>query len=99
MQIDRDRFIAVGLGEVLWDMLPEGKKLGGAPTNFAYHAHCLGAQGWLVSCVGRDALGDEILGCVDALGLERGFVSVDDDHPTGTVTVELDKGRTWMPKD
>ena len=86
MKTDRKKFVAVGLGEVLWDILPEDKKLGGAPTNFAYHANCLGAQGWLVSSVGRDALGDEILENIDRLGLNRDFVCVNGDYPTGTVT-------------
>ncbi len=90
MKIHKKKFVAVGLGKVLWDLLPEDKKLGGAPTNFAYHANCLGAQGWLVSSVGRDALGDEILENVDTLGLNRKFVCINEDHPTGTVTVKLD---------
>lgn len=90
MNINKNKFIVVGLGEVLWDILPDGKKLGGAPTNFAYHANCLGAQGYLVSCVGKDDLGDEILGYVDQLELNRDFVYVNNDHPTGTVTVQLD---------
>ncbi len=89
-----DDFLVVGLGEVLWDILPDGKKFGGAPTNFAYHGHCLGAQGYLVSCVGKDDLGDEILECVDKLELNRNFVSVNNDHPTGTVTVALDSNGT-----
>jgi len=90
MKTDKQKFIAVGLGEVLWDILPRDKKLGGAPTNFAYHANSLGAQGWLISAVGKDALGDEILENVDRLNLNRDFVCVNRDHPTGTVTVELD---------
>jgi len=49
--------IVVGVGELLWDLLPDGKQLGGAPTNFAYHAHALGANTWVVSQVGNDRLG------------------------------------------
>ncbi|MHC4676712.1 MAG: carbohydrate kinase, partial [Planctomycetota bacterium] len=45
-----DSFTLVGLGEILWDMLPTGKQLGGAPANFAYHAQALGAKGVVVSC-------------------------------------------------
>lgn len=90
MKTDKDDYLVVGLGEILWDMLPDGKKLGGAPTNFAYHAHCLGAQGYLVSSVGNDYLGKEILDNIDKLELNRDFVSVNSDYPTGTVTVELD---------
>lgn len=85
------KHIAVGLGEILWDLLPEGRRLGGAPTNFAYHAHCLGAQGYVISSVGQDKLGDEIIECVDKLGINKDYISFDHGHPTGTVTVELNK--------
>ncbi|MHC4705964.1 MAG: hypothetical protein ACYS8I_02610 [Planctomycetota bacterium] len=54
-------FTIVGLGEILWDMLPDGKKLGGAPANFAYHAQALGTRGVVVSCIGNDGLGKEII--------------------------------------
>jgi fructokinase len=87
----RRKFVLIGLGEILWDMLPDGKKLGGAPANFAYHAQSLGAQGVVVSSVGDDELGKEILDCLDELGLEHKYIAVDKDHPTGTVTVELDE--------
>ncbi len=86
------RPIVVGLGEVLWDLLPGGKQFGGAPANFAYHAQALGARAYVVSCVGADALGEEILGRLDALALSRDCVAVDAAHPTGTVSVELDAG-------
>ncbi len=81
----------VGLGEVLWDMLPDGKQLGGAPANFAYHAQTLGGRGVIVSCVGDDDLGKEILSCLGELDLDIEYIAVDKDHPTGTVTVELDE--------
>jgi fructokinase len=80
------------LGEVLWDLLPGGKQFGGAPANFAYHAQALGARAYVVSCVGADALGDEILGQLDVLALNRDYVAIDAAHPTGTVSVELDAG-------
>ena len=51
----------VGLGEVLWDVLPEGKQLGGAPANFAYHVSQFGHDALAISAVGNDALGDETL--------------------------------------
>lgn len=82
--------VLVGLGEVLWDLLPEGKQLGGAPANFAYHACALGGCGVIASCVGTDELGREILGRLNSLGVGRRAVAVDHRHPTGTVTVELD---------
>ena len=58
----------VGIGEVLWDLLPAGKQLGGAPANFAFHAGQLGAEAYVVSRVGDDELGREILARLDALG-------------------------------
>jgi fructokinase len=90
--INSDRkYILVGLGEILWDMLPDGKQLGGAPANFAYHAQALGGQGVVVSCVGDDELGKEIIERLEELGLDRSHIAVDKNHPTGTVTVELDE--------
>ncbi|HEY8668340.1 MAG TPA: PfkB family carbohydrate kinase [Tepidisphaeraceae bacterium] len=84
------RPIVIGLGEILWDMLPGGKQLGGAPANFAYHAHALGAQGCVVSAVGTDAPGDEILERLQGLGLDPAYIARDAIHPTGTVEVTLD---------
>jgi len=80
----------IGLGEILWDLLPGGKELGGAPANFAYHAQALGAGACVVSCVGRDQLGDEILALLDDVGLDRTSLAVDPERPTGTVSVSLD---------
>jgi fructokinase len=81
--------IVIGIGEVLWDLLPAGKQLGGAPANFACHAHALGAEARLVSRVGSDALGKEILECLRMMGLPEDCVSVDGSAPTGTVSVTL----------
>lgn len=83
-------YTVVGLGEVLWDMLPDGKQLGGAPANFAYHAQAMGATGSVVSCVGDDEIGREILHQLEARGLDIRCVATDKQHPTGTVSVELD---------
>ena len=80
--------VIVGIGEILWDMLPSGKALGGAPANFAYHAGRLGAEGWTVSAVGDDALGHEIMDLVSEKKLHT-LIAVTD-KPTGTVQVELD---------
>ena len=80
--------IVVGMGEALWDMLPEGKKLGGAPANFAYHVSQFGLDSCVVSAVGDDVLGHEILESLDARGLDRHIDVVP--YPTGTVQVELD---------
>jgi len=83
------KLLCIGLGEVLWDLLPAGKQLGGAPANFAYHAHALGAEALVVSRVGNDALGQEILERLRALGLPTNCVAVDAAAATGTVSVEL----------
>ena len=80
--------VIVGIGEILWDMLPSGKALGGAPANFAYHAMRLGEEGWAVSAIGDDELGREIMDIVGSKGLKN-IISVTD-KPTGTVEVELD---------
>ncbi len=82
--------VVVGVGEVLWDLLPTGRQFGGAPANFAFHAAMLGAEAHVVSAVGNDSLGREILDRLDGLGIHREHVAVDDRHPTGTVSVELD---------
>ncbi|MBP5393945.1 MAG: carbohydrate kinase [Bacteroidaceae bacterium] len=77
----------VGIGEVLWDCLPEGRKLGGAPANFAYHVGQFGWQSLVVSAVGNDALGDEILQVFDEAKLPYNIARVA--QPTGTVQVTL----------
>ena len=80
--------VIVGIGELLWDMLPSGKAIGGAPANFAYHAGRLGEEGWVVSAVGDDALGHEILDVLDEKRLHS-LVAMSE-KPTGTVQVSLD---------
>ena len=80
--------VIVGIGEILWDMLPSGKALGGAPANFAYHATRLGEEGWAVSAIGNDALGREIMDIVAEKRL-KSLISITE-KPTGTVQVELD---------
>ncbi len=81
--------IAVGIGEVLWDVLPEGKKLGGAPANFAYHVNQFGIDSVAVSAVGKDVLGDEIEASLQLKGVNFDLNRVD--YPTGTVMVEVDE--------
>ncbi|MGC4044399.1 MAG: carbohydrate kinase [Armatimonas sp.] len=81
---------AVGLGEILWDMLPMGRQLGGAPTNFAYHLNSLGVPTVPVSAVGVDELGDDIRAQVANWGLSTEFLAIRPEYPTGTVTVALD---------
>lgn len=82
--------ILVGLGEILWDLLPSGKQLGGAPANFVYQANALGGQGVVASSVGTDPLGEEILDRLKGLALDGDYVARDEAHPTGTVSVQID---------
>lgn len=84
-----DNKIIVGLGEALWDCLPEGRKIGGAPANFAYHASQFGFDSYAVSAVGNDALGDETIEALKANGLKLEMPRVD--FPTGQVQVSLDE--------
>lgn len=87
-----DKPSVVGLGEILWDMLPAGAFLGGAPANFAFHANQLGARGLVVSAIGNDDLGERIF-------TELGHLNVASDglirteQPTGTVTVTTESGQ------
>ena len=80
--------IIVGMGEALWDVLPEGKKLGGAPANFAYHVSQFGLNSRVVSAVGQDKLGTEILDNFREKRLQGIIETVP--YPTGTVQVTLD---------
>ena len=80
-----------GIGEILWDVLPQGKQLGGAPCNFAFHALQTGLESYVISAIGKDKDGDEILQVLDTLGLNTSFVQTKDDYQTGTVTVRLDE--------
>jgi fructokinase len=81
----------VGLGELLWDLLPTGKALGGAPFNFTFHCHQLGHPAVMVSRVGADDLGRQARAGVRALGLGDDLVQADPEHPTGTVSVAVDE--------
>lgn len=80
----------VGIGEVLWDLLPHCACLGGAPANFAYITTLMGDQGVVASCVGEDSRGIDALRRLEELGLDIDHVQTDREHPTGTVKVELD---------
>jgi fructokinase len=84
------RPIVVGLGELLWDLFPKGKQLGGAPANFAYITALLGDSGIVASRVGDDRLGQEALWHLKSSGLDVSRVQRDPTHPTGTVKVEVD---------
>lgn len=80
--------IVVGMGEALWDVLPEGKKIGGAPANFAYHVSQFGLPSRVVSAVGNDPLGREIVENFTSKGLNHLIEEVP--YPTGTVQIEID---------
>ena len=82
-------FRVVGVGEVLWDLLPAGPQLGGAPANFAYHAHALGAEARVITRVGSDDRGREVIRRFQGMGLPDAAVQIDDTAPTGTAKVAL----------
>lgn len=85
-----ERPLTISLGEILWDCLPTGKLLGGAPANVGWHAKQLGADARVVSAVGDDELGHEILRRLDEMGLGHETVEVIKDKPTSTVDAVLD---------
>ena len=80
--------VIVGMGEALWDVLPEGKKIGGAPANFAYHVSQFGFDSRIVSAVGEDTDGTEIMDVFQKKALKTMIACVP--YPTGTVQVTLD---------
>jgi fructokinase len=84
-------FVVAGIGELLWDIFPEGKRMGGAPVNFSYHCQQLGATGYPVSAVGADELGAEIRSFLLEKGVD-GLHLEEVQQPTGTVQVTLEKG-------
>jgi len=84
----------LSIGEVLWDLFPDGKQLGGATFNVAYHARQLGIEAAAVSRVGEDPLGEEILERARGLGLPADMLQRDPSLPTGTVKVALDRAGT-----
>lgn len=86
----KNKPVIVGIGELLWDMLPTGKRAGGAPVNFVYHATCMGAEGYAISAVGKDELGMAIVHELDSNGINHSLGVVD--YPTGTVEIVLKNG-------
>ena len=86
----------LAFGEVLWDMIPSGKQVGGAPGNFAYHARAFGADARILSRIGNDGLGMEMVGELRKCGVPTDLIGLDTELPTGTVEVELD--RNGQPK-
>ena len=88
----KPNYTIAGIGELLWDCFERARILGGAPANFAYHCHALGACSEVVSCVGNDKSGRDILAALTRLGLKDRYVYRDDLHDTGTVDISLDEG-------
>jgi fructokinase len=86
----KSSFTVVGLGELLWDMFPHGKQLGGAPANFAYMTALLGDRGIVASRVGEDRLGQEAIWTLKSCGLDTSQIQIDPAHATGTVQVKVD---------
>jgi fructokinase len=86
-------FNIIGIGEILWDLLPDGKRPGGAPANFAYVANALGNHGVVLSRVGNDEPGKEILAELNAKKLSTATIQLDDEKPTGLVEVRLENGQ------
>ena len=84
------KYTIVGLGELLWDILPSGEQPGGAPANFAYMTALLGDCGIICSRIGDDVLGHKAIDRLNAAGVNVSQVQLDPSHPTGTVKVELD---------
>ncbi len=80
--------LIVGIGEILWDKLPDGKRLGGAPANFAWHIAQAGLDSYVVSAIGNDEAGDEILQALEHKGLRNLITHTT--YPTGSVDVKLD---------
>jgi fructokinase len=87
-----DSPLVVGIGEILWDLLPDGRQMGGAPANFAYQGQALGASSVIVSAVGDDEPGRDILAQLGSRGLDLSGIATVGSAPTGTVTVALDAG-------
>lgn len=86
-------FNIIGLGEILWDCLPLGKQLGGAPANFAYTSNQLGNNGIILSRVGNDDFGKEVLEQLQTKNLSTNYLQIDQKNQTGIVNVTLENGQ------
>lgn len=88
--MEKNKPVVVGIGELLWDVLPTGKRAGGAPINFVYHATQMGAEGYAISAVGNDLSGTEIVQELEKNHISNSLGIVE--YPTGSVMVELKEG-------
>jgi fructokinase len=84
-------FKIAGVGEVLWDVFPEGEKFGGAPANFTCHCSSLGADAYVISCLGGDQRGKRALGFLRSHGINLTGLTVDGAYETGVVLVTVDE--------
>jgi fructokinase len=91
--VNKDPKLIVGLGELLWDILPSGKQLGGAPANFTLMSARLGNHGVIASRLGRDLMGAEAREYLSPLPVDLSYLQVDEEHPTGSVSVTLQDGQ------
>lgn len=82
----------LSFGEILWDVFPNEKRIGGAPFNFAAHAARLGAESYLVSCVGNDENGEDAVAEAKRLGIKTNYIATDRKKPTGVCNVSLQNG-------
>lgn len=89
----REPHLILGVGELLWDILPEGPRLGGAPANFSVMAGRLGNHSAILSRIGRDDLGREAVHILDPLPADTSFLQIDPLHETGRVTVSFNDGQ------
>ena len=87
----KKKFLVIGIGEILWDLLPSGKMLGGAPTNFAFHANQLGGRGIPVSAVGDDELGNEIFSELNKRNIDSNFIQQIENQKTGVVEITFNE--------
>jgi sugar/nucleoside kinase (ribokinase family) len=88
----REPHLILGIGELLWDVLPDGMRLGGAPANFAVLAGRLGDRAAILSRIGGDDLGRRAVERLDPMPVETSFLEVDRVHETGRVTVSFTNG-------
>ncbi len=91
-QLAKPALLVVGLGEVLWDVFPDGRRPGGAPANVAFHVGQLGCRGMIASRVGTDEPGDALLAFLQGQRLDTSLIQRDPVHPTGRVTVAIERG-------
>lgn len=81
----------IGIGELLWDILPDGKKMGGAPANFIYHVTQMGCEGEVISAVGNDSEGKELIAVLNDRNIKSDLIGIEAQYPTGSVTVSIDE--------